>query len=556
MGPGSVLKSLTIQDLAVVRHLDLEFHDGLTVITGETGAGKSIVVDALGLLLGDRADSTLVRSDAERAVLSALFDISERPSVAALLASHELNGTQECLLRRVIGHDGRSRAFCNETPITLQILREIGTQLVDIHGQHEHHSLLQRAVQRSLIDEFGKLGADTAKVAEAYAEWHAAERELRALRGADETGNRADYLRFQLEELGGAQLETHELLHLETEHRRAAHAQRLNDGCAETATRMFHGERAAARIISTAAQQIKELAALDPNLNSAQELLEQAAINLTEVERELAHYRERLLTQNPRELEQLEQRLRTVHDLCRKHRCELASLPDVLLRLREELATLDTREERCAVLEAEILAARQRYTAVAATLSQARRNCGEKMATEITRILRQLGMPHAVFAVEQQALPSPSAHGSDEVEFMVTTNPDVPPRPLRKVASGGELSRASLAIQVATASSAQVPTLIYDEIDTGIGGRVATTVAQHLQTIAHGRQVLCVTHLAQVASAGTHHLSITKHAEQGITLTQAQYLEPRARVEEIARMLGGAETTARARAHARELLAG
>lgn len=555
MGTGPVLKSLTIQDLAVVRHLDVEFHTGLTVVTGETGAGKSIVVDALGLLLGDRADSTLVRAGAERAVLSALFDISERPAITALLAAHEL-GTQECLLRRVIGADGRSRAFCNETPISLQSLRELGAQLVDIHGQHEHHSLLQRAVQRSLIDEFGKLGTATAQVAEVYAEWHAAERELRTLRGAGESGGRADYLRFQLEELNGARLDADELNKLEADHRRAAHMQRLSDSCEDALLRLFQGDRAAARAVSLAAHQFKELAGLDPSLQSAQELLEQAAINLSEVERELVHYRARLMTQNPRELEQLEQRLGTIHDLCRKHRCELASLPEVLTRLNQELAALDGRDARCAALERESQAARQRYAITAAGLSKARRHCADKMATEITRILRQLGMPHALFAAELQPLPEPGPHGSDEIEFMVTTNPDVPPRPLRKVASGGELSRASLAIQVATASSAQVPTLIYDEIDAGIGGRVATTVAHHLQTIAAGRQVLCVTHLAQVASAGAYHLSITKQADQGITVTRAQYLDPRGRVEEIARMLGGAETTARARAHARELLAG
>lgn len=551
-----MLRSLTIQDLAIVRHLDLEFRDGLTVITGETGAGKSIVVDALGLLLGDRADSSLVRTGAERAVLSASFEVGDRPPLRAVLAAHELGAAQECLLRRVIGQDGRSRAFCNETPITLQVLREIGAQLVDIHGQHEHHSLLQRAVQRSLIDEFGKLSGDAARVAAAYTEWHAADRELRALRAAGDPGSRADYLRFQLEELDAARIDPAELARLETEHRRAAHLQRLVAGCDETLARLFQGDRAAARGVSLAAHHIRELAAIDPGLQGTLDLLEQASIDLSEAERELSRYRENLSGGSPREFEQLEQRLRTVHDLCRKHRCELPELPGIAATLSAELAALEGRDARCALLEQKAQAARQCYGEAAAELSNARRKSADRMAREITAIMRQLGMPHAAFAIDIQPLVEPSACGADDVEFMMTTNPDVPPRPLRKVASGGELSRTSLAIQVATASGAQVPTLIYDEIDTGIGGRVATTVARHLQTIASGRQVLCVTHLAQVASAGAHHLSIAKQSEQGVTVTRAEYLDSRGRIEEIARMLGGAETTARARAHARELLAG
>lgn len=551
-----MLTTLTIQDLAIVRHLDLEFRGGLTVITGETGAGKSIVVDALGLLLGDRAESSLVRAGAERAVLSASFDVGTRPSLVKLLSAHALGDGPECLLRRVIGQDGRSRAFCNETPITLQVLREIGAELVDIHGQHEHHSLLQRPVQRALLDDFGKLAAETARVSAAYAEWHAADRELRALREAGDPGTRADYLRFQLEELEAARIEPQELARLEAEHRRAAHLQRLAGGCDDALTRLFQGERAAARSVSVVAHHLQELTAIDRDLEGIVELLQQASINLGEAERELSHYREGLTADDTRELEALEQRMRTVHDLCRKHRCELSELPTVVAALREELDSLEGRDARCAALAETVQVARRQFAEAAAALTAARQKHAVRMATEITHILHQLAMPHASFSVQLQALEEPAAHGLDEIEFMVTANPDVPPRPLRKVASGGELSRTSLAIQVATASTAQVATLIYDEIDTGIGGRVATTVAQHLQTIAAGRQVLCVTHLAQVASAGAQHLSITKRTEDGVTHTHADYLDSRARVEEIARMLGGAESSAKARAHARELLAG
>jgi DNA repair protein RecN (Recombination protein N) len=554
MGPRTLLKSITIQDLAVVRHLDLEFQEGLTVVTGETGAGKSIVLDALGLLLGDRADSTLVRTGAARAVLSAAFEGDLHPELQELLAIHELDSEKELLLRRVISSDGRSRAFCNETPITLQTLREIGARLVDMHGQHEHYSLLQKGVQRSLLDAFGKLGRLFSEVSEAHRDWHAAATELSALRAAGDPADRMEFLRFQLEELGEARISAEELVRLEQEHRRAAHVQRLGDGCEEIAARLFTGDRCAARQLRQASAQLQELAGLDPALGSMLEMLEQASINLTEAERELAQYNESLSARDPGEYRALEQRLGNLHDLARKHRCEMTALPEVVTRLTEELAALDGREARVFALEKLLTEARQRYDAKAGTLSTARLREGTALGQVISEILQQLGMPHARFEVALTPLMEPSAHGCDDVEFLVSTNPDIPPRPLRKVASGGELSRTSLAIQVATAGTAQVPTLVYDEIDTGIGGRVATIVARHLQSIAETRQILCVTHLAQVASAGAQHLYITKSVEQGQTETRAVYLDKTRRVDEIARMLGGDEGSAKAKAHARELL--
>ncbi len=554
MGPGTLLKSITIQDLAVVRHLDLEFQAGLTVVTGETGAGKSIVLDALGLLLGDRADSTLVRTGAARAVLSAAFEGGFQPELLELLADHELDSEKELLLRRVISSDGRSRAFCNETPITLQTLREIGARLVDMHGQHEHYSLLQKGVQRALLDEFGKLGRLCMEVSEAHGSWHAAAAELTALRAAGDPADRMEFLRFQLEELGEARITPEELARLEQEHRRSAHVQRLGDGCADAGARLFTGERCAARQLRQASAQLQDLASLDPALGSVLEMVEQASINLTEAERELMQYSESLSARDPGEYRALEERLGNLHDLARKHRCEMSALPEAVARLSAELATLDGREERCAALEKLLGDARRRYDEKAGELSAARQQQGSALELAISEILQQLGMPHARFEVALTPLPEPSAHGSDDVEFLVSTNPDIPPRPLRKVASGGELSRTSLAIQVATAGTAQVPTLVYDEIDTGIGGRVATIVARHLQSIAETRQILCVTHLAQVASAGAQHLYITKEVVQGQTATRAVYLDKASRVEEIARMLGGDEGSAKARAHARELL--
>ena len=549
-----MLKALTIQDLAVVRHLDLEFQSGLTVFTGETGAGKSIVVDALGLLLGDRADSGLVRPGASRAVLSASFVPGERPRLTALMAQHALEPDTELLLRRVIGSDGRSRAFCNETPITLQVLREIGAELVDIHGQHEHHSLLNRAIQRVLLDEFGALEPALTEVAAAHARWLGHVRALEALRGTEDPASRIAFLRFQIEELEAANPDSAELERLEGEHRRAAHTQRLADGAAEVGARLFEGDRAARRQVRLAAGQLRELAQIDSGLQGVVDMCEQASINLEEAERELEHYRNSLAAADPRAMAQLEQRLQVLHDLARKHRCEIGALPEVLARLSEELAGLEGRDARCAALAEDIAAAEALYTRAAETLTQGRREAGGRMEIAVTDLLRQLGMAHARFEVALEALGEPSANGAEDVEFLVSTNPDMPPRALRKVASGGELSRASLAIQVATASNTQVPTLVYDEIDTGIGGRVANTVARHLKALGDTRQILCVTHLAQVASAGHQHISLVKNVADGVTETRATPLQGASRLEEIARMLGGEEGSARARAHAKELL--
>lgn len=554
MGARALLKALTIQDLAVVRHLDLEFQAGLTVFTGETGAGKSIVVDALGLLLGDRADSGLVRPGATRAVLSASFVTGERPRLRALMADHALEQESELLLRRVIGADGRSRAFCNETPITLQVLREIGAELVDIHGQHEHHSLLNRAVQRVLLDEFGALESALTRVTAAHAHWLGHVRALEALRGTEDPAARIAFLRFQIDELEAARPEPAELERLESEHRRAAHTQRLGDGAAEASARLFEGDRAARRQVRLAAGHLRELAQIDPGLQGVVDMCEQASINLEEAERELEHYRSSLAAADPRAVAALEQRLRVLHDLARKHRCEISELPEILARLSLELEGLEGRDTRCAALAGEIAAAEALYAEAAAVLTRGRREAGTRMESAVTELLRQLGMSHARFEVALEALREPSAHGAEDVEFLVSTNPDMPPRALRKVASGGELSRASLAIQVATASNTQVPTLVYDEIDTGIGGRVANTVARHLKSLGETRQILCVTHLAQVASAGHQHVSLVKEVADGVTETRATALQGASRVEEIARMLGGEEGSSRARAHAKELL--
>ncbi len=551
-----MLRAVTIQDLAIIRHLDLEFKTGLTVITGETGAGKSIVIDALGLVLGDRADSGLVRTGAERANIGATFVTSALPALREYLTAHDLAAGDECLLRRVVSADGRSRAFCNETPVTLTTLKEIGGLLLDIHGQHEHHSLLQRPTQRALLDDFGRLHGLVQACRDAYTLWHQATAALQALHG-DGTNvvGRCEFLRFQIQELADAKLDASTLAQLEGEHRRLSHVQRLREVSAQIAQRTFEGERSALRQLTQAQHQLSELRALDPALQSVVDLFEQAAIVLSEAEREMVSYRRAVADEDPEKLAQIERHFEKLHDLARKFRCEPAALPELLARFSSELALLETREQRADELTRVVEQQRNAYDIAAQALSKARRTQAAALARATTKILRDLGMPHASFAVELADTAQPSPVGADEVEFMLTTNADQPRRALRKIASGGELSRSSLAIQVATAGIAHMPTLIYDEIDTGIGGRVASVVASHLRTLARDRQILCITHLPQVASAGSHHLLITKTVERGTTVTRAEYLAADTRIDEIAKMLGGTEPTAKSRAHARELLA-
>ncbi|MBI4693778.1 MAG: DNA repair protein RecN [Gammaproteobacteria bacterium] len=552
-----MLKAITIQDLAVVRQLDVELERGLTVITGETGAGKSILIEALALALGDKADAAMVRAGAERATVSATFD-PDAPALRALLEEHGLPLEDECILRRTIAADGRSRAFCNGTPVPLALLKEIGDQLVDIHGQHAHQSLLRRAVQRTLLDEYGKLGGLAARVRAAWQTWQDAHRErAELLAGIGDIANRADFLRFQLDELETLGIARDELAELDQEHRRLAHASRLLGGCTEIAERIFDGERSLFRQIANARTRLRELAALDAALNPLGELFEQAVINLEEAERELDHYRDGLEL-DPMRLEKVEARLQALHDAARKHHCEPEALPEVFERLNAELAALGSREARVLELEAALAEADAEYRRLATELSAGRATSAQAMGKAISRRMRELGMPHGRFEVGLSAavdeLPTP--HGRDEVDFLVTANPDQPARPLRKVASGGELSRISLAIQVETAGISGVPVLVYDEVDSGIGGRTADVVGSHLRALATQRQVLCITHLAQVAAAGHQHLTVGKFVTKGVTGAIVRRVEAEDRVEEIARMLGGERMTERALAHAREMLSG
>jgi len=550
-----VLKALTIQQLAIVRHLDVEFENGLTILTGETGAGKSILIEALGLALGDRADSSMVRTSADRASVSATFDIASNIDLKAFLRNNDLEDSDECLLRRVMSPDGRSRAFCNASPIPVQLLKQIGEFLVDIHGQHTHQSLLRGSIQRSLLDEFGSCNSYLHAVEQAYHQWRDIGQQLDELsHGGEDVPRHIDLLQFQAKEIEALKITEENLAELEVEHRYVGHAARLIEGYDSAETYAFNTEGGALEGTIKAAGTLRDLIVIDAGLVGVVELLDQAAINLEEAEHEFSRLRANIET-DPKRLQEIDKQLGAIHDIARKHRCEPKEIPERLKAIRLELDALDNREGKIRKLSSELDLALNTYTEAAKDLHKHRFQAAKKMDNEITKHLRELGIPHGNFSVSVEPIGgTPSPHGDDEIEFLVTANPDLPIKPLKKVASGGELSRISLAIQVATTGSSGIPVLVFDEVDTGVSGATAEVVSEYLQHLANKRQILCITHLPQVASAGDHHFSIGKTFTDGITETTITDLEPGQRVEEVARMLGGQRITNKAREHARELL--
>ncbi len=550
-----MLTQLRIRDFAIVEELELELAAGMTAITGETGAGKSILVDAIGLLLGDRADSDVIRHGAERADLSALFDLDALPAARAWLAERDLDRDGECQLRRVVARTGRSRGYINGVPQPTQALRELGERLVDIHGQHEHQSLLRREAQRQLLDDYAGNQALVAELVEQYQTWSRLRRELRDLRqAAAERDARLDILRYHLRELAALNLAEGEVAHLEREQRQLAHASQLldisqrllgwlsEDEESSITDRLDHGLR-----------ELNVLSRLDTRLIPVSELLNAALIQIQEASSELRSYAQ-ALDLDPGHLAQVEQRLAAAHQLARKHRTTAEELPALRARFEAERDTLEHSETRLEALQQALKDARAAYQTGADRLSERRTAAARELGERVSTALAGLGMPGGRFAIVLERLEQPAPAGLEAVEFQVSANPGQPMRPLAKVASGGELSRISLAIQVIAAHAARIPTLIFDEVDTGIGGGVAEVVGRQLRALGGGRQVLCVTHLPQVAAQAHQQFKAEKQSDDATTHTQVVLLESEARVTEIARMLGGLELTMNTLAHAREMV--
>lgn len=549
-----MLTRIEIRNFAIIDEVVLELGPGLSILSGETGAGKSILVDALGLVLGDRASADTIRPGASRAEITAEFDLSAQPAASQWLESQSLDEDGLCLLRRVVESGGRSRAFVNGRTTTTQLLRELGEMLVDIHGQHEHQSLMRREAQRHLLDEFGDHHKLLAQVTRSFQQRRDIEAELEHLQAADRD-QRLDLLRYQVNELEALDLQPEEVEQIEQEHRRQANAGRLLEQGQQILAMAWENDEASAHDLTTrAATATAELSDIDEGFDAARELFESAAIQLQEGVDELRRHLEHL-DLDPQRLAELEQRIGVLHDLARKHRTTPEMLPQCLDELRGELESLEQAEERIQALEKQRQDCEREYAEQADKLTTARQQTADKLAAGVGTVMQTLGMPDSRLEISLETDPERfSASGRDTVEINVSMNPGQPPRPLRKVASGGELSRISLAIQVVAATHNSIPCMIFDEVDSGVGGAVAEIVGQQLSRLAAGRQVMCVTHLPQVAAFAEHHYQVSKHSDGRDTITRIESLDHEQRLEELARMLGGVNITERTLAHAKEMM--
>jgi DNA repair protein RecN (Recombination protein N) len=552
-----VLASLQIRDFAIVHRIDVDFGSGMTVLTGETGAGKSILIDALGLVLGDRGSSKLVRAGAKRAEFSAEFDVSEIPLARNWLEEHSLDEDDQCLLRRVINADGRSRAFVNGNAVPVQQLKTLGEMLLDIHGQHFHQSLGHKSVQTQLLDHFGGLDDQREHTAAAFVHWSSLLARLEELQATDaDRESRLDLLGFQLQELEALDVSPGEYGELQAQRQVLANSGRLAEGSTAALGALTDGEGGnAISLLAEAGRSIGELLEFDGKLVPASELVESAMIQVGEACDELRRYAE-TIDMDPHRRDQIEERLDTIRTIARKHRVSPEGIPEHFRRLRSDHDELARTEERGQELGQEAAAAELEFRAAAAELSQQRRHTAGDFAAAVSEAMAGLGMPGGVFEVAVTALPTPRASGIDDIEFRISANPGQPPMPLAQIASGGELSRMSLAVQVIASGGSTIPTMVFDEVDSGVGGGVAEMVGHRLAELGSDRQVLCVTHLAQVASLANHHLRINKVTDGQSTRTGVKELDPDERVDELARMIGGVEITDKTRAHAAEMLAG
>lgn len=553
-----MLTHLSIQNFTLVDHLDLDLKPGMTVITGETGSGKSIMLEALGQTLGDRADGQRVRQGAQRADISASFDTSKIRIANKWLKEHDLQQDEapsECLLRRVISSDGKSKAYINGQPVTLQQLRTLGEMLIDIHSQHEHQSLLLKDTHRRLLDEFANQAELARQVRQAFREWQSRlEHYLHLRDNAAEVSARFQLLNYQVQELDQLGLKSGEMEALEAEQRTLANAEDILRGSQQLAAICSDDEQGLSINLHRALHILRAMPEKTAALQEAEQLLTSAQIQVQEAQHEIEHHIEDFAL-DPERLAFVEERLSAIYDIARKHRITPEQLPELIAQLNSELAELQGGDARLDVLEQQVSEAERQYRQLAETLSAQRQKAGLKLAKQVNAQLQKLGMENAHLLVS--LIPfndKPSLHGLEDVEFLISTNPGQPPRPLNKVASGGELSRISLAIQVITAQTSATPTLVFDEVDVGIGGATADVVGNLLRQLGEKGQVICVTHLAQVASKGHQHLQVSKTARKNSAESTLVELSGDAKVEEIARMLGGAKVTEQSLAHAREIL--
>ncbi len=551
-----MLTQIHVRNLAIVAALELDLFSGLSALTGETGAGKSILIDALGLALGGKTDNSMIRSGSERAEITAIFDISALPEIHSWLQGHSLDDENDCLLRRVLSRESRSRAYINGRPVPIQQVQELGQRLVQIHGQHAHQSLLRPHYQRRLLDAYGGHLALTKTVDESFRDYRKSFEQLETLlAAAADRASRLDLLRFQADELSQLGASAAEIETLDRDHKRLSHLERLRNGCGEVIDGLDENEPSLRSQLARLSDELSALQELDSNLEEPGEMLASALIQVDEALIGLRNYLSGLEL-DPESLQQVEARIGALHDMARKYRVSPERLPQRLQQILQELAQLENADVALETLSVRVEKQREAFLGQAKKLSGKRRQAGKRLAQEISAAMQQLGMPGGRFDVTLKEINAADANGSglEQIEFMISANPGMPLQPLNKVASGGELSRISLAIQVATIRYSDTPTLVFDEVDVGIGGSVAEIVGQMLRTLGESRQILCVTHLPQVAAQALNHLQVQKSTTNKLTRTEITPLGDESRIQEIARMLGGIEITEQTLAHAEEMI--
>jgi DNA repair protein RecN (Recombination protein N) len=537
--------------------LDLDLDSGMSVLTGETGAGKSILLTALGLALGDRADSGYVRPGSKRAEVNIEFDLSKAPLVKQWLIDNELDDDGQCMIRRTISDDGRSKAYINNRPVNLQTLQGLSRQLVEIHGQHAHLTLLDSEEQRRLLDGFAGNQALLDNLNSCYQNWKQAHKQLQQLlKAGSDQAEREELLRYQLDELQQLDLENFDYQALADEHHKLANLGKiLGIGQQQLDILYDNDQQSVADMLGHVIHAINELAQYAGELNGVSELLSDAEIQIGEATQQLRRFLENQEA-NPQQLVWLENQIGVIQSLSRKHKIQPEELPELAARFATELDNLSHSSERIESLNADCERLLSQYRKLASELSASRRQAGAELQQRISDAIKELGMPHGEFIVNLRTPEDaePQRNGVDSIEFLVSTNPGLPAKPLAKVASGGELSRISLAIQVTTSTDKTTPTMIFDEVDSGIGGGIAEIVGQKLRRLSVNRQVLCVTHLPQVASQAHQHLFVAKNQNAAVTSSTVRRLSDDERVHEVARMLGGVTITENTLAHAREML--
>jgi len=556
-----MLKHLYIRNFAIIDELELDFNSGMTALTGETGAGKSILLGALDLVLGDRADNDSIKQGSEFAEIVAEFDIQQLDDVSAWLVAQELNTDEECILRRRISKDGRSRAYVNSTPVNLQIIRELAEMLIDIHGQNEHQSIMKSTVQRQLLDDYASHYPLLESVSNLYVELKLVEDQLQHLQqSSNEQNDRLDLLRFQTQELDALALEENEYHTLNSQHKRMANAEKLQTTVEQAIHLLSEDENsnvqsAVSHIISS----LTDLNDIDNNLTPVSEMLTEALVQIDESVSLLQSYGDNIEL-DPSQLAKTEQRIQNILDLSRKHRVEPETLHALHEKLQKELDDIDHVDERLEELNNEQKELEEKYLKACEKLSASRKKAASKLNKNITQSMQTLGMTGGKFEITIQAATARrSAYGLDQIEFTVTANDGQACKPLSRVASGGELARISLAIQMIIANNSKIPSLIFDEVDSGVGGGIAEIVGQHLRILGQpgsgmASQVICITHLPQVASQAHHHLRVEKQTQNKKTSSQVVTLDKTQRRQEIARMLSGVEITEQSLAHADEMI--